>query len=912
MIWFITLAFAEETIWIEGESASTNNFSDHTWFNNVNRDLLAPGTPGVENGDWLIHYNMSPDSAAAQAAYSFDVTDGGEYEVWLRVLTPGTEGWISVDSGNQIDLDIDSNLRESVNLIWPSPYDFASWCGVGDYCAIHHYIGWVKAGDFNLSPGSHSLTFGVDHHENWNGGIVGGVDSIVIFNHHWGPSGSGQPDATENSPDEWFAFHPTDTPEDWSESVTAIQLDTPAGLHGAAQQQGADVVFEDGTEVKFWGVNAFPPGNEDRMLQQASLFSAMGVNLVRIHPIQQQIGNPIEADKMEQYDLWFSILKEHGIYTQWSVFWPHVITEDDGYPLYSELDDGSTSGLVTVFPELQAFEWQYLEPLMAHVNPYTGMSYADDPALAIVEVRNEDSIFFHNPLSNLSNTYPEHTAILQRNWVEWLSEKYGSNDELLRAWGDGAYTSDGLDNAEMKIYHSWEMGGDGPINGADEVVLEQAPRMGDWIEFLANRQCDGYIQRKDNLRSSGYSGVVLSTGWKVGGMASSMANLWSDDCLEMIDRHTYQGGGDYLRGGILTTGEVSQESAHAEPGTGVMALNHMQVESKPMQHSEWIASVPSPWKADSVPTYGFYGMGLYGWDAGLNLGTYRGFSYDGGWPDLSMWEIMVPHHFGQYAAVARSIHERHLTEGTPAHAERFSEPEVFTGLDERAEYDAWLGAVGPIVKSFEGGTTETVDLEDYRDGDFINSNTGELAWHTDGWYKVTADNTQAIVGQAGPGSISLPDIEVELTNEFVSLIFTSLDGYNLATSSSILVTAMAKDKQTGTIYNSDMTELVALGGPPLLLEPVQATLTFGGEPIIAVNILDAHGVPTGVVEDVINNTVVIDGRWKTAWYQIQRESPEDVDLVAPKDGCGCSAPASPIDVGGWFVLIGLLVQRRRR
>ena len=231
-------------------------------------------------------------------------------------------------------------------------------------------------------------------------------------------------------------------------------------------------------------------------------------------------------------------------------FCPHVITEQDEYPLYFELNEGSTSGLVTVFPELQAFEWEYLEPLIAHVNPYTGMSYAEDPALAIVEVRNEDSIFFHNPLANLSNTYPEHTAILQRDWADWLSDKYGTNDELLRAWGDGAYSTDSLDNSEMKIYHSWEMGGDGPINWNDEVVLEQAPRMGDWIEFLANRQCDGYIQRKDNLRSAGYKGVVLSTGWKVGGMASSMANLWSDDCLEMIDRHTYQGGGDYLRGGF--------------------------------------------------------------------------------------------------------------------------------------------------------------------------------------------------------------------------------------------------------------------------------------------------------------------------------------------------------------------------
>ena len=122
---------------------------------------------------------------------------------------------------------------------------------------------------------------------------------------------------------------------------------------------------------------------------------------------------------------------------------------------------------------------------------------------------------------------------------------------------------------------------------------------------------------------------------------------------------------------------------------------------------------------------------------------------------------------------------------------------------------------------------------------------------------------------------------------------------------------MAKDKQTGALYNSDMTELVALGGPPLLMEPVQATLTFAGGPIIEVNTLDAHGVPTGVVDDVTDNTVVIDGRWKTAWYHVKRESNDDVDMVAPKEGCGCSSTPSTMDMVWWFMFIGVLYSRRR-
>ena len=131
LLFLFSLASAEETIWIEGESSELHDFQNHSWFNNVNQDLLSPGIPGVVEGDWLVHYKMGAGAPNAQAAYSFDVTEGGSYEIWLRVLTPYTKGWISVDSGNQMELHIDDAVREVVNLIWPSPYAFHGGCGVG-------------------------------------------------------------------------------------------------------------------------------------------------------------------------------------------------------------------------------------------------------------------------------------------------------------------------------------------------------------------------------------------------------------------------------------------------------------------------------------------------------------------------------------------------------------------------------------------------------------------------------------------------------------------------------------------------------------------------------------------------------------------------------------------------------------
>ena len=179
-----------------------------------------------------------------------------------------------------------------------------------------------------------------------------------------------------------------------------------------------------------------------------------------------------------------------------------------------------------------------------------------------------------------------------------------------------------------------------------------------------------------------------------------------------------------------------------------------------------------------------------------------------------------------------------------------------------------------------------------------------------------------MVGQAGPGSISLSDIEVELTTPFVSLLFTSLDGRTISESGSILITAMAQDKQTGTIYNSDQTQIIALGGPPLLMEPVQASLTFGGEPIVEVQILDEHGVPRGVVDGIEGNTFQIDGRWETAWYHVVRDVSEDLsndndtgrddeitnngdtgNTVKDSTGCGCATNG---DRTGYLSLLSML------
>lgn len=921
MLFFYLLstgAFADSFIWLEGEDATSHDFLHHSWYGNgVNKHLLSPGLPESIDGDWLVNYNWS-DPGPKSASWTIQPEEEGEYALWLRVATPYTKAWVAIDGSDPLDLDIDSNIRERINLVQPT--------------LDHRSLGWVYGGSWDLNLDLHTLTYGLEPHEYWGGELnCGGIDAMVLVNFDWAPSGSEPPDLSgrEHAPDEWFSFHPNDPPSDWSDSVAAFPVDAPAGNRGRIHRDGSGFVDEAGESIKLWGINASMPATAELMEQQAEMYANLGINLVRHHTVLGMISGPdgIDPDKMDRYDQWFSLLKNAGVYVQWSIFYPLVIQESDGYPLFDDLNGGSTSGLVTVFPALQDLEWAVLEPLLNHTNPYTGLSYTDDPALAVLEIRNEDSIFFHNPLNPLADgTYSAHAAALQGDWADWLAENYEDDTALATAWGDGMRAGDSLENPSMSIYGAWEMAADGPTMNPIEVE-----RMGDWIAFLAERQRDGYERRIERARSVGFDGVMVSTAWWAGGPAAALANLWTDDAADAIDRHGYYGGGTEMEPWHqLFVGPVSTGSMLTEPGQGVFHKAALQVAGKPMMMSEWTSSPPNRQKLEAVPMFGFYGMGLYGWDASTHFQGGHAW-FDGGWPGWGIWGGQTPHHLGQFFAVSRAIHEGHIQEGDPAAVLHFTEDEIATGVDARPTVDPWLAAIGPQTVSFSPGTSEVESVDDYRDGNFIESTTGELSWNTDGYFLIETDRTQGVVGAAGGLTHNLPDVTVELTTEFVSLLFTSLDGLPLGDSGSILITAIARDQQTGSLYSDDGSELLALGGPPLMIEPVQAQLTFSGEAITSVKTLNEYGVPTGTVSDIDGNSVTLDGRWATAWYQVVRPanqdtgSPDedppdagvgddvslDADLTPPdKGGCGCSASAFGPGSIPW--LLGLLVVARRR
>src|SRR5205814_2317371 len=80
---------------------------------------------------------------------------------------------------------------------------------------------------------------------------------------------------------------------------------------------------------------------------------------------------------------------------------------------------------------MQDLQLKYAKVIMEHVNPYTKLAYKDDPALAVLEIHNEDCVFFHNPLTGLAgNKPPRHAQLVRKMFCDWAKKKYATDEAL--------------------------------------------------------------------------------------------------------------------------------------------------------------------------------------------------------------------------------------------------------------------------------------------------------------------------------------------------------------------------------------------------------------------------------------------------------------------------------------------------
>jgi hypothetical protein len=691
---------------------------------------------------------------------------------------------------------------------------------------------------------------------------------------------------------DWFAFTPADK---LGPSVIGMEewLEKPAGIHGGVRIAKDRFQFADGTPVKFWGVNLSYGGgcapDKGAAGFTAARYARYGINAVRLHKFSYPtnhmgIADPQDSTRMtpeglERLDYFSAQLKQRGIYYAWSHTFGFQVTpgQRDRLLAYDEIErnlQGKTYGLINLAEDVQDLMIAMVVDLLKHRNPHTGLTYANDPALAYIELQNEDDIFFYTneKAFNACPTYRKHFI---GRFSRWLAARYGSEEALRKAWGGALQPGESL--AAQNIVpqaNPWFFGEDNlpkQTGGTRQRLLDTA-------RHFHELQNTFYARFVKAIREAGYQGPLCGSPWQAPAMLPHYLNLRSDALVGFIDRHNYFGGG--LSDTMLT-----------KPGSGYFGAGLQQVAGLPFGLSEWIHVYPSLHSAEGPALIAAYGLGLQGWDASFEFQSQiipRTFNDRAGWQPWGVWEADVPTQLGQYPALARMIYRNDVSEGEVISTRRVSPEDLATGkftftdrVRQQGDIKSFGGTVpaetlaaGRAVVEFTARPQPSTfpDLAKYKQGSAWHSNTGQLIWDTAGrgFFTINTPGTKAVVGFAEGKPQRLGDVTIELQCPYASLFVTAMEpGATLATADSALICAVARNCNTGFKTFALDGKIMDNGKPPLLLEPVKAAVIFTTRPVAAVKLLDHSGNPTGRTLPVTKGRFTIDGtKDRTLYYQV--------------------------------------------
>ncbi len=703
-------------------------------------------------------------------------------------------------------------------------------------------------------------------------------------------------------PDAWFEWKADSDTSGDSVIDMADWLEAPAGKHGWVEMREDKLVYN-GRDFKVWGLNntfAQTAPKKEIADKRAAFYAKYGINSVRLHKIMDGTGwagiqskdSAVETDPegLHRLDYYVAKLKEHGIYVKISVSFgsPNLGPGDDKHvPYLAELGEMKNNrvnpggGSIYWSPEIRKVRELQITNLLNHENPYTGKRYAEESAVMIVEMTNEESALFFSSMATMMK-HERFYSWAGGKFAHWLKEKYETKEAMLEAWAPDK----GLNTfGETKgVEESWENNLIIPFGNPwfwDPKNLETSQkdrkqRLLDTMVFLGELQDEVYADFTRAIRETGYKGLVMSSNWQAGSGYSHYTNLWSDAQAGLVDRHNYYS---------------SATSMLQVPGSGLLSAGMQQVANRPFSFSEWIHILPSLFFVEGPAIIGAYGMGLNGWDISYMFQNGDDGEFSGR-IGRQEWDVVSPVVMGVFPAVARQV-----LRGDVAESEVLAKRNVYVpGLAKgelafkdtlKMENDiksmdsdkvpARALAVARTVVDFVDEPTPTpeFDLAPHTVDGTLVSSTRQLRWTPDdasdqgGHFTMNTPGTKAVVGFAKGLENDLGGIGIKSLSEFATIYITAPGPKEtLMTTGSWIVTTIARARNKDMVYSDDT--VLRQGKGPIMMEPVHTEITLpAARNRATVHILDHDGRRTGETLESDNGKLDLNSaRTKAVYYEI--------------------------------------------
>lgn len=211
-------------------------------------------------------------------------------------------------------------------------------------------------------------------------------------------------------------------------------LDAPAGKYGPVMVDAAGhFVFRDAPEkrIRFFGPNLVGGSHyvsrktADDFVNKVSL---LGYNTVRFHHYEAGLIDyttpssvSFRAKRLDCLNYLFAELKKRGLYLSIDLYASRPLRDGDNIVerrgIRFRQFDFEMKNLLPISESAMANWKEFARRLLTQVNPYTGLTWAEDPALASVNLVNE------NPLVTIWNKVPQLIPLYEKKYVEFLQRR---------------------------------------------------------------------------------------------------------------------------------------------------------------------------------------------------------------------------------------------------------------------------------------------------------------------------------------------------------------------------------------------------------------------------------------------------------------------------------------------------------
>jgi len=670
-----------------------------------------------------------------------------------------------------------------------------------------------------------------------------------------------------------------------------------AGMNGFIRLSDDGESFMAGDKpIRFWPVNTDAGElNDADLASHAEFLAHMGVNMIRYHASISPAGKGTDiydVNRKTINNIWrvVAAMKKQGIYTTISPFWPHNghmggwLPKEWGIDGYSDKDD--LWGVMYFNDRLQDAYKAWVRVLYTEKNPYTGIALKDEPAVGIIQIMNEDGVFFWT----MQTKNPAMKKMVTAKFISWLNKRYGTLASAFAAWGDAALPADNLNNQTVDLIPFYEM--TQPASG------NKAIRMHDQVEFFADTQYDFYHGIHDYYKNVlGCKQIINAENWTTAS-PSRLLDLerWTNTSNEVMALNRYYDPGHFgeNNGWRIDPGDhYMGHSALKNPQK--LPINVKQVAGHPFVITESGWNLPHKYTAEGPFLISILesitGFDAYYWftceGVDYTRDPFLDFTKDAeGKRAMNRWTCSVPGVIGQFPANSLLYRQGYLKPGevvvheekpmnklwnrevSPIIEETNFDPNRDTkntlskGTESEISPLAFLTGKVEVVYGGDASRTRiSPDLSKWIDPEkkLIRSSSGEMEWdYGKGICKVVSEKACGICGfLSGSKTFSLGNVQISTNNNYAAIWVVAMDNQPIAKSTKVLI-------QVGTIYqptgwkeeegdfkadNQSLHgfKILNTGAMPWKADDTQATIEISNPGLKKASLLDAGGYAIATV-----------------------------------------------------------------